>query len=102
MNLAKVMKTDLELAEKDVPEVILQSNISFKTCLTKSEACLDENLLLEDEFEAAYDSLKGLKAPGFDETLSNTFKSVSGQIRTALLLILYTSVKFGTFPEKKK
>lgn len=49
MNLAKVMENDLELAEKGVPKVTLQSNISFKTCLTKPKACLDKNLLCEDE-----------------------------------------------------
>ena len=82
--------------------VIPETNISFKTYLTKPEACLNENLLNKDEFQKAQDSLKSHKTNEFDEMHVNVIKLVYDQIKALVLHVFDNSSQFGIFPEKMK
>ena len=70
--------------------------------MIKPEACLNENLLNEDEFKKPHDSLRSHKAPEFDRPVRDAMKSVYNQVKAPVLHVFNNSIQFGIFPEKMK
>lgn len=81
---------------------IPQSNVSFDSYISESGSMMTHADLTIDEFEAAINTVKFNKSPGYDGFNGKVVKRIINLIKPQLFHIFNCSIKNGVFPDALK